>query len=811
MTRTTLQPLTMRWLLAFLAAIILTAPAFAGVSGRVSSIGFQSFIRNDEWIPIVVQTTSDEPAPHTFDLQVVQTDLDGDEVVYTRPGLTINPGTQTFRTFFRPETINGGLPASGSEAASEFGKRLRVFLHDPATGKRSVRLGVSGAVPQALESSPLPTNIGQKLLLVVGRSPNLSEFDPGRERLLGLAELCYFVRIDPNRLPENTLAYGAVDAVVWTDADAAKLSPLQQSALRQYVQRGGTLVIIQTADLSRVSVFDDLLPVRVSGSQIWNDQEPLKSILSPRDQPLPVDRSGRLVDNWENTTPPYRMADATPTDALSLIDAWTTWPDKHTSPLIARRIYGLGCVAWLAQDISDPSLAGVDFGWPRLWERLLDWRDVDLTFADTLPASALDRAKVKFQIDASRDLSASFLSGLEPAGLSATKLTIAFAFFVVYWLLAGPVSYFVLVAKRRVTMSWFVYGAIAAVAAALTVLIAQVVLRGSPQVKHVSLVRGRSDVPEATRVISRLGIYLPKDTTAAVTVSKTTPGAPASITPFGGDPRNNVTPRDSSYAVAVSGDVEEASVSVGIPFRSTLKKIQLDWTGKVGEGIGGRPKWVDADAPLEGRLSNDTGADLSDVILIFRNADRTRGDLVIAMPDWKNGRTLELGTLWKSAESKLIELPSKRIGLALFGGNKVVRGNWSDAVTWLYEDLRISTLAGAGWNDAPTYGRSFPIASLFGRCPPMTNYANDLSRVDIRRSGLRNWDASNAVAAGALVVLGKANGTLPAPLKVDGEAPAGDGQIFFQAVVPVDRSATQSPDATVNTAATQATTQKDRP
>lgn len=816
MIRTTLQPRTMRWLLAFLAAIVLTAPAFAGVSGRVSSIGFQSFIRNDEWVPIVVQTTSDEPAPHTFDLQVVQTDLDGDEVVYTRPGLTINPGTQTFRTFFRPETINGGLPASGSEAASEFGKRLRVFLFDPATGKRTVRLGVSGAAPQALESAPMPTNIGQKLLLVVGRSPNVSEFDPGRERLMGLAELCYFVRVDPNRLPENALAYGAVDAVVWTDADAAKLSLPQQTAIRQFVQRGGTLVIIQTADASRLTAFDDLLPVKRVSTTTWEEREPLHSILTPPGQPLPLDRTGRIADTWESATPPFRMADAQAVDELTIVDAWTTWPDKHTSPLIARRLFGLGCVAWLAQDISDPSLAAVDFGWPRLWERLLDWRDSDLTFADTVPAAAADRTKLKFQIDNNRDLAASFLAGLEPTGLSATKLTIAFAFFVVYWLLAGPVSYFVLAAKRRVTMSWFVYGAIAAVAAALTVLIAQVVLRGSPQVKHLSMVRVRNDLPDLARVVSRLGIYLPKDTRAEVSIPQPADAPPAGVTPFGGDPRNNVSPRDSSYSITLSGEVDQASVSVGIPFRSTLKKLNLDWTGKTAGGIGGRPKWIDTDAPLDGRLSNDTGADLTDVILIFRHADPSRSDLVIAMPHWKDGRTLELATLWKSAESKLIELPSKRIGLPLFGGGKVMRGNWNDAVTWLYEDLRISTLSGNAWDDhSQNYPRSFPLASLFGRCAPMTNYANDLTRVDIRRSGLRTWDASPAVAAGALVVIGKSDGPLPAPLTVDGETPAGDGKIFFQAIVPIDRSATQSPPDTVNSnavgAATQATTQKDRP
>ena len=776
-------------------------PAFAGVTGRVTSIGFQSFIRSDEWVPIVVQTISDEPAPHTFDLQVVQTDLDGDEVVYTRAGLTVNPGTQTFRTYFRPETVNGGLPASGSGTGSEFGKRLRVFLFDPATGKRTVRVGVSGSVPQALETQPMPTAVGQKLILVVGRSPNLSEFDPGRERLLGLAEQCYFVRVDPLRLPENALAYGAVDAVVWTDADAARLAPNQLRALRQYVQLGGTLVVIQNADLSRVAKFEDLLPVKLESSSEWTTAEPLKSILTPRNTPVPRNRAGQPMDSWQFAAPPYRMASAQPVDELTMVDTWNYWPDGRRTPLIARRLFGLGCVAWLAEDISDTSLATIDFGWPRLWERLMDWRDLDLTFTATEPSANLDKVKAKFATDSTRDIGASYYKGMDPPGLTAAKLSIAFVFFVVYWALAGPVSYLVLVARRKVTMSWFVYGAVAAGATALTVLISQVVLRGSPQLKHISVVRVRDGAADSARVMSQVGVYLPKDKRAAVAMPQSPELPPAAITPYGGDPRDNVSPRDYPYLVPVGADTDQSAVDVDIYFRSTLKKLQVDWSGKVPGGINGRPKLsASADPktpPIEGRVSNDTGTDLAEVLLAFRSPIRTRGDLVIAIPNWKRGQTLELASLWQSGESKPEELKTtKRFGLNLFGSGKVMCGNWSNAVNFLYEDFRATALPGTTWDDYPqNYNRSFPIASLYGRCPPMTNFPNETSRVDLRRSGIRTWDVSPAVAAGAMVVIGKATGSLPVPLTVDGETPRGDGQLFYQAIVPLDRSALNAPDA----------------
>ncbi|HEX8325345.1 MAG TPA: hypothetical protein VF595_15695, partial [Tepidisphaeraceae bacterium] len=559
----------MRWLLPWIVAMVMALPAFGGVTGRVSAIGFQSFIRAEEWVPLVVQTTSDEPAAHTYDLQVVQNDLDGDEVVYTRPGITVNPGTQTFRTSFRPETVNGGLPASGSDTAADLAKRLRVFLYDPATGKRAVRLGVAGALPQAMESSQAGQSAGQKLILIVGRSPNVNEFAPGTNRVLGLAETCYFVRVDPRRLPDVAVAYGGVDAVVWTDADTSSrnLEPAQLRALRQYVQGGGTLVVIQQSDPKQTAAFDDLLPVRVSNTVEWTSPEPLRPILQPPGQPSPLTAGTRRADPWRSARPPFRMADAQVADVTTVVESWATWPDGRRTPFIARRLFGLGCVAWIAEDISDPALASVDFGWPRLWEQLLDWRNPELMLTGVETAARVDQHKARFASDATRELGASFVRGINLTGLTAAKISVAFVFFIGYWILAGPGSYLVLAARKRTAASWFVYGAIAAAATLLTILIAQLVLRGSPQVKHVSLVRVRPDEP--ARILSRFGLYLPKDTRAAVALPAAADVLPVTLTPFSEPDHasNTVNPRDTAYAVPVTTGSDETTVELLIPFR----------------------------------------------------------------------------------------------------------------------------------------------------------------------------------------------------------------------------------------------------
>ena len=791
----------MRRLIACLVLLVWAAPVLAGVSGRVSSIGFQAYIRAEQWVPLTVSIDSDEPAAHTFDLRIVQSDLDGDDVVYVRPAITVNPGQQTFRAYFRPETANGGLPASGTADAAELAKRLRVFLYDPNT-KNTIRLGVAGAAPQALDTGSLTNGAGQKLILVVGRPPSLIEFGPGR--LFGLAETCVFVQVDPRRLPDSALAYAAADAIIWTDADAGRLDVQQRKAIRDYVYGGGTLAVVQNADAVLTAPFADLLPVTLEQTGEWADQEPLRSLLMPRNVPRPRDGAGSPYNPWSRATGPFRLTSATPVNENVVVDTWATWPDGHRTPYIARRLLGSGCVAWLAQDVTDPTLATVNFGWPQLWERVFDWRDTDLYLASTAVGNELERQKQRFDVQLAKDLGGSFVSGMDVKGRTVALVSLSFIFFIGYWALAGPLSYVVLAARKRTQLSWLTFGAIALVATAITLGISALVLRGDAKLAHVSLVRLHGNEP--ARVLSNFGVYLPKDKRVEIALPQTPGGPPVSLTPFGAHPdliKRDPTPRDSSYDVPITADAESATAAIDVPFRSTLKKLQADWTGPLQWGIGGKAVLQDSRSdPIDGRLSNDTGHDLSNVILIFRDG-RDAFDSVLALPDWKHGQSIDLKTLWQSADRKLSQVSDKRSGLNLFPGTPV-RGRWSDATAWLYEDLRRGLTTGMDikFDDSPengrNYDRSWPLVALFGRCPTMTNFVDETTRVDLLRRGVRQWDASPAVAAGALVIVAKSTGPLPLPLTVDGETPTGDGRLFFQAAVPLDRSA-------VNTPATQPT------
>lgn len=791
-----------------LQLLLLTSSLWAGVIGKVESIGFGSYVRPDCWVPLIIQTSSDEDGPREFDLQIVQLDQDGDEAVYTREKITVNPGSQSFWTYFKPEPVNGGIPARGATNAPDLAKRIRIFLADPDSKKRLVQVATAGNLPQALEFGDYAITQGQKLIVVVGRAPTLREYDqtPIAGKLppvLGMMELPMFVRSDVKHLPENAIAYESVDAVVWTDAEIDKMSPAQMRALRQFVTGGGRLVVIQNAEIARFAQLDEFLPVKIEGVQEWNSQEPLKSILMPLGATPPRDPRDRtkFIDPFKNVRGPYRMAKAT---ALpdAVVDSWVTWPDKTKTPLIARRLYGLGSVSWVAQDITDPSVAAAEHGWPRFWERVFGWKNDEQVFTSTLfDLAETERRTEPYLGGGAKEIGRSYLEGTDLTGKTAALISLAFVFFIGYWLIAGPGSYLFLAARRRTSNSWFVYGAIAVAATALTMLISQLVLRGDAQIRHLTLVRVRCDDASPATVMSRFGIYIPQDTRAPVTLTKRDTSMPATVTPLVLDPRpeRKATPRDSSYEVPILSEDAETEVGIRVPFRSTLKKLQAEWHGTPPGKISGKPALQERGILVTGQLTNNTGADLTRVTIVFPYPGLL-GDQVLYIPKWDKGATLDLAKEW----------PEKQDPQPAFSGEKR-RGALRFAQKWLYDDLRTSMASMSSSNvlddSGNYYQRSFPLASLFDRLQPMRNETS-VNRVDIQRRGIRKWDVSGALAAGAMVILAQSiDAPLPIPLEVDGAAPQGTGHIFWQFIIPLDREKVKSLERGDDDEETKATTQ----
>src|SRR5690606_38571400 len=127
-----------------------------------------------------------------------------------------------------------------------------------------------------------------------------------------------------------------------------------------------------------------------------------------------------------------------------------------------------------------------------------EWRRDYLTAYEDVPAG----------MSGVTDLGRALLSAMEHSGRGAGYVAIAVLFFIGYWVIAGPGSYFFLAARRKAHFSWLAFGACALVATALTAGIVKLVLRGPPEVRHVTLVRVGPDGHAVAW--SNVGLYIPR-------------------------------------------------------------------------------------------------------------------------------------------------------------------------------------------------------------------------------------------------------------------------------------------------------------
>ena len=122
-------------------------------------------------------------------------------------------------------------------------------------------------------------------------------------------------------------------------------------------------------------------------------------------------------------------------------------------------------------------------------------------------------------------------SGAGESDLDGTDL---FCVRLVHLLIAGPGIYFYLLAKARAYMSWFLFAAAAIAATAVTVLVVQLVVRGDPELQHVSFVRKAPGQPAV--VTSRFGLYIPRDGAQEIKLRDTDPKSNSYLSAFAAHP-----------------------------------------------------------------------------------------------------------------------------------------------------------------------------------------------------------------------------------------------------------------------------------
>ena len=440
-------------------------------------------------------------------------------------------------------------------------------------------------------------------------------------------------------------------------------------------------------------------------------------------------------------------------EATATVSEWTDWKGDGSdlTPFLVRQTVGLGAVTWVAADLGDPQLSLNAPRWPIIWDRIFGWNNATVIN----PSKDVQQQYSPTASNPSADAAAFLFKGTDQEGKGAGLLGVAIVFFIIYWLAAGPGSFMVLANRKRKELSWFVFAAAAIIAAGFTVVLVKIVLRGSPELKHMSISQtapGRSHAgpqpdrcvyPAGRQPVDRAGghRYRRAEHSVGSDRSSSVPGGHAISRPPGLHRAGSRSRPAGGHRCPFPQHAQEAGSPVGRRYAG---------------GIVGSAQLLDPSdkksnrAYIVGTLTNQTGYDLQNVYFGFHHPVGFAGrpaNWVLFVPFWKKGDALDLGHEFGSAPL-LLNLENKGPDWTKDTARALIDHDWSNY--WY------SYLDGIGNSDSSSGAdvrANMPMLTFFDLLPPPRNQEKIENNFSLLRRGGRNLNLSAALLAGKLVVV----------------------------------------------------------
>lgn len=497
------------------------------------------------------------------------------------------------------------LPNSGRKLAV-------VYVYLPTSTQRlQVRLLSGGA---EIRSDEVRLQPAPSLAHVVGviAGPGAAPRLPAR---LPSGPTVVTVPLRLNELPERAEGLSSFDALILDDVAGADLGPAQRAALREWVLRGGQVIVGggPNAERSLATLPESLWPATigdiasVSAATLFGPDTGATELPIVTFLPVP-DADGRL---------PYPL----PITGLGA-----------DQPLAIEQGYGRGAVSLIAVPLAHPAV----LSWaelPRFWDDLIH-------ASNTLPAGfAPDGMSLDTFVDGNL---AGTLTGL-PA-LAFPPLTTLGLLLALYILLAGPGTYLVLRRLDRQSLGWVVVPLLTLCFAGATYGLGYAQRGGDVLVNQVTLVEPLGGDAQAARIRSFAGIFSPSNTDYRLSLS-TPPDATQPLL----RPISVQGPWDTGAAAMGGVFVQEAPAGAQVRGFSVAQWSMRAVTADTISSYAGLSATITvAGESLRGEVINRSGRPIEDVALI-------QGD-----------RVLRLGTL-EPGERKTGEL-QRRANAAQPGG-----------------------------------------------------------------------------------------------------------------------------------------------
>jgi hypothetical protein len=548
------------------------APA-AGGTGEVAItapwFGVGGVVRPGDWTGIRLALTDIGDRQRDVLIRITMPDPDGDYMMWERV-VTTNPGvTQPLWMYVRlpwrfsrgdslTVTAYAAIEQAGSATAGESG-----WSH--AAGRL---LGSTRIAPRQVitKTTGLMGIVGSRPMGLMRYSgvPNIEHLPAGHERY----ELVQ--RLDPDILPDRWIGLAPFETIVWNEASPAGLGTERADALREWIMRGGHLVVVLPR-LGQVwtdpvnNPLHDLMP-RVAVRRLEGvDLAGFAPLISKvADMPMPRDEILHIFTPLEG---------ASISEAVCIL-AGPADSETGQQPCIAvRRAVGTGTITMVGLDVASRRMT--DRGLPEadlFWHRILGKRGELITGREQDINSPVHLSRDVVTLD--RDIP----DQIAKTGRAAAGVLIGFVVFIAYWLVAGPVGYALLKRRGLSRHGWLAFVAAAAVFTGIAWGGATAIKPQQIEATHLTFLDHVYGQP-VQRTRTWASLLVPDYGEVAVTL-----GDPARRD---GDRFHNlIAPWEPDNAGRAGfPDAREyrlesrAPDHIVVPVRATVKQFQFDWAG----------------------------------------------------------------------------------------------------------------------------------------------------------------------------------------------------------------------------------------
>jgi hypothetical protein len=690
---------------------------------------------------------------------------------------------------------------------------VRVYGDDD--GRRGEELGGAIVGPSTAQTRGLPPiPIEEGIIGVVGRAGGraaaLNDYNIRLDRAAGVPQTGHertniIDGLSPQDLPDRWEGLDLFEAVVWTNATPGDLPDAQARALREWIERGGHLVIIlQSAGNDwglgalAVTPLHDLLPQ----TQPRTDEVALSDLLpviSKRNEIGAVDDIPVAIRVFETVDNYYEPFIALP------------WPDRRVVAL--QRLHGFGRITVLGIDINNGQLlarprngrGGEFVEADVIWNRILGRRVDSLQLGQLNTLQENDQLNRSYRRALSTGRGQLILDEINLQGEALKGIGLAFFLFVVYWLLAGPLGFTLLKSTHRVRHAWLAFALTSVVFTVLAWIGVWVFRQKDVQVQHLTFldfVQLPSDDPragqQAHRATSWFTVFLPGYGNRALELANQGGGRNL-LTAFSPPGVEETRFRNVSRYTVSMNDPSRYTV----PARSTTKQMYARWWGT----LESEEDWNRIFQVIEpitmtrqgtttlitGQIGHSLPAPLSNVRIILieprYTTRREYRDDVGVDPVFLTGGALV--RVSKSVAPRQTQMPPDTpfdisgIGTATAGSFTMELNDWLADIGGLADD-------GSGMQPGLGDGmRSslFKILSFYHQMPPpqytRTSQMSDTQPALVRSLG-RELDLSPWLTRPCIILYGEiADSEMPVPFEVDGERPESNGRTIVRWIYPL--------------------------